>query len=81
MCRCVCCCQGRGVGSALLAHVEDAARAKGAAFMELAVVNWRTDLRPFYEKRGYALHHSVPFESPHVTRPFTHFNIMRKALA
>ena len=49
--------------------------------MELAVVNWRTDLRPFYEKRGYALHHSVPFESPHVTRPFTHFNIMRKALA
>ena len=71
--------QGGGVGSYLLTLSEDKARRAGASWMEIAVVNWRTDLRPFYEKRGFSMHHSIPFESPHVTRP-AWFNIMRKAL-
>jgi predicted N-acetyltransferase YhbS len=71
--------QGTGVGSLLLRLAEEKAKTSGVQVMELSVVNWRSDLRPFYEKRGYEFHHSVEFVSPHVTRK-SWFNVMRKVL-
>jgi GNAT superfamily N-acetyltransferase len=46
--------QGAGVGSYLLAHAEDRARALGAVRMEMTVLAVRTELLDWYARRGYA---------------------------
>lgn len=52
--------------------------------MQLTVVNWRTDVLPFYEKRGFKEVATKPFGQPgfsleesFLTRP-SHFIIMRR---
>jgi GNAT superfamily N-acetyltransferase len=45
--------QGAGTGSALLADAERRARAWGCTTMEMTVLAQRTDLIPYYERRGY----------------------------
>ncbi len=73
--------QGRGLGSFLVDFAERHARETlGASVMEITVVNWRTDVQPYYAKRGYVVSHETPFNSPFVTRP-SRFVIMRKPLA
>ena len=46
------CAQGRGMGSALLAWAEDAARVAGALELVLWVLEANTDARDFYLARG-----------------------------
>jgi len=46
--------QRGGVGSALLRAAEDHARERGAAVMEMCVIDRREELIDWYERRGYA---------------------------
>jgi ribosomal protein S18 acetylase RimI-like enzyme len=46
--------QGSGLGSALLLAAEEQARATGASTMEMCVIETRTELIAWYERRGYA---------------------------
>jgi GNAT superfamily N-acetyltransferase len=46
--------RGRGIGSALLASAELAARHGGAEVLEINVDGGDTDARRFYERHGYA---------------------------
>lgn len=72
--------QGSGLGSWLLQASEDKARRLGASWMEITVVNHRTDLRPFYEKRGYVFHHSIAFVDVERLTRESWFNVFRKRL-
>jgi GNAT superfamily N-acetyltransferase len=46
--------QGSGLGKVLLAAAEDDARTGGATTMEMCVIDRRTELIAWYERRGYA---------------------------
>ena len=73
--------QKRGLGRQLTAAAEEFAREMGARFMDLTVVNLRTELPPIYEKLGYQVTGTAPFpvEQMPVTRP-CHFICMTKEL-
>lgn len=45
--------QGRGLGRALIAAVEDRARAAGCDAVEMTVIEVREELIAYYERRGY----------------------------
>lgn len=45
--------RGRGIGSALLAAVDDAARELGCSRIELESSEWREEAHAFYRERGY----------------------------
>ncbi len=45
--------QARGLGRVMLAAAEDHARTIGATRIEMTVVNRRTELIGYYERRGY----------------------------
>ena len=49
--------RGEGIGAALMAHVEDAARARGAARLQLTSNRRRTRAHAFYERLGYEATH------------------------
>jgi len=47
--------QGSGLGKTLAAGAEEYARASGCRFMDIRVVNLRTELLPMYGRWGYVL--------------------------
>ena len=73
--------QRRGLGRRMTAAAEEFAREMGARFMDITVVNLRTELPPIYEKLGYRITGTAPFpaEQMPVTRP-CHFICMTKEL-
>lgn len=77
--------QGKGIASILLKCVEDYARATlGAEQIEIITINWRTDVQPFYLKRGYSFVYAtappVKFKFPFTpTRPIAAY-IFRKTI-
>lgn len=73
--------QKRGLGRRLTAAAEEFAREMGAHFMDLTVVNVRTELPPVYEKLGYRITGTAPFpvDQMPVTMP-CHFICMTKEL-
>lgn len=73
--------QKRGLGRRLTAAAEEFAREMGAHFMDLTVVNVRTELPPIYEKLGYRITGTAPFpvDQMPVTMP-CHFICMTKEL-
>lgn len=73
--------QKRGLGRRLTAAAEEFAREMGAHFMDLTVVNLRTELAPIYEKLGYRITGTAPFPADQmpVTQP-CHFICMTKEL-
>jgi ribosomal protein S18 acetylase RimI-like enzyme len=73
--------KGRGVGKTLLAAVEAIAREHKAAYIEIDVINLRTDIIPMYEKMGFKTVGEFPYVHPdRATRP-CHFIIMRRTLS
>ena len=78
-------CQGRGVGTALLESVDAACRQRNCSRVDIEVVNLRTDILPYYERRGYVRQGTIPYDSAHgfdetaLTRP-CHFVLMSKFL-
>lgn len=78
--------QGRGTGSALLTAAEDRARALGLPAVEMTVLEARTELLAFYERRGYVRtgeRRPFPYGDARFGRPRTpdlEFVVLRKAL-
>ncbi|MFT4112846.1 GNAT family N-acetyltransferase [Silvibacterium sp.] len=73
--------QKAGIGRRLIAAAEEFARESGAWFMDITVVNLRTELPPLYEKFGYRITGTKPF--PDAQMPITqpcHFICMTKEL-
>jgi ribosomal protein S18 acetylase RimI-like enzyme len=73
--------QKRGLGRRMTAAAEEFAREMGARFMDLTVVNVRTELPPIYEKLGYRITGTAPFPADQmpVNQP-CHFICMTKEL-
>jgi predicted N-acetyltransferase YhbS len=73
--------QKSGIGRRLVAAAEEFARESGAHFMDITVVNLRTELPPLYEKLGYRITGTEPFpaEQMPITQP-CHFICMSKEL-
>ena len=72
--------QGRGVARLLIAAVEDHCRAAGCRFLDISVVNLRTELPAFYRQFGFAPYGTAPFHDPDkLTRP-AHLVLMTKPL-
>lgn len=72
--------QGRGLSRRLVAAVEDFCRRAGCSFLDLTVVNLRTELFAFYAGLGFAACDTVPFPQPDRTRMPLHLVRMTKAL-
>ena len=70
--------QGRSVGSRLMQHAEAHLRAGGATAIVITVVDLRTELFPFYEKRGYRRVGTEPF--PRATHKPCQLIVMVKQL-
>jgi N-acetylglutamate synthase-like GNAT family acetyltransferase len=72
--------QRQGLGRGLVGEAENRAKAAGCEFMDIVLVNVRTELIPMYERLGYAESGLEPFP-PHVpTKIPCHFLRMSKSL-
>ena len=72
--------QRSGIGKLLIIAAEDHCSAAGCRFMDLRVVNLRTELPAYYRKLGYVESGVMPFpEGKHTILP-CHLLIMSKAL-
>jgi GNAT superfamily N-acetyltransferase len=72
--------QRSGLGKALMSAAEDRCRAAGCRFMDLRIVNLRTELPPYYRKLGYVENGTAPFpDDAHPKLP-CHFIVMSKPL-
>ena len=55
--------QRSGIGRRLIVAAEEFCREQGCRFMDITIVNLRTELPPLYEKFGYRITGSAPFPS------------------
>ena len=60
--------QGQGHSRLLVAAVEDHCRNAGCSFLDITVVNVRSELFPFYAKLGFAAFDVLPFPVPELAR-------------
>ena len=73
--------QQGGLGSQLMNAGEAYCRERGARFMDIYIVNLRTDLPAYYRKRGYFENGTTtPFPEDVPTKMPCHFINMSKAL-
>lgn len=72
--------QGKGLARLLIEDAEARVRAAGCQWMDIKVVNLRTDLVPFYERLGYVAGGTEPYVHRPVLQP-CHFVLMTKRLA
>jgi GNAT superfamily N-acetyltransferase len=73
--------QRSGLGSRLVIAAEEYCRAAGCRFMDLTIVNLRTELPAFYHRLGYVESGTLPFPSDqHANQP-CHLVKMSKPLA
>ena len=73
--------QGEGIGRALIAAAEDFARDNGCFYMDINVVNLRTELPPMYRKLGYVEVGTLPWPDGVPSKLPCHFVQMEKDLA
>jgi predicted N-acetyltransferase YhbS len=72
--------QQSGLGSRLMIAGEDYCRERGALFMDILIVNLRTDLPAFYTHRGYVENGTTTFPPDVPTLQPCHFINMSKLL-
>ena len=72
--------QQSGLGSLLMTAAEKHCRESGSRSMEIYIVNLRTELRPFYHRRGYTETGTLPFPPDVQTKHPCHFITMAKPL-
>ncbi|MCY7386585.1 MAG: GNAT family N-acetyltransferase [Burkholderiales bacterium] len=60
--------QGQGYSYRLVAAVEDHCRKAGCRFLDITVVNLRSELFPFYAKLGFTAFDVIPFPVPALAR-------------
>jgi predicted N-acetyltransferase YhbS len=73
-------CQQKGLGSRLMTAAEAYCAQGGARFMDIYIVNLRTELPPFYRQRGYVENGTTPFPADVPTKQPCHFINMSKPL-
>ena len=73
-------CQGRGLGSRLVAAAEDYFRAGGCSAVDLRVISQRTPLPPFYRRLGYVEIGTAPFSPSLQAKVPGHYIVMSKPL-
>lgn len=73
--------QGEGLGSKLMNAAEAYCVQSGCRFMDLRIVNLRTENQAFYVRRGYKEAGTEPFPSEIPTKLPCHFVKMSKPLA
>ena len=73
--------QQSGLGSALMDAAEDYCRGLSCTFMDIKVVNLRTNLFGFYQRRGYVKAGTSPFPTDIETKLPVHFIDMSKELS
>lgn len=73
--------QKKGLGKAMIAAVEDYARAAGCRFMDMRIVNLRAELPPFYRRLGYVEIGTEPFKADAEPKLPCHFVNMSKPLS
>jgi GNAT superfamily N-acetyltransferase len=71
--------QGQGFGRLLIAAVENHCRAAGCRFLDISVVNLRSELPAFYRQFGFAPYGTAPFDPVRSIRP-AHLVLMKKPL-
>lgn len=72
--------QKSGLGSRLIAAGEEYCRERGARFMDIYIVNLRTELPAFYERHGYVENGTTPFPADVPTKQPCHLINMTKPL-
>lgn len=72
--------QQSGLGSFLMNAAENYCRERGSRMMEIYIVNLRTELPPFYQRRGYVETGTTPFPEDIETKMPCHFINMSKTL-
>jgi predicted N-acetyltransferase YhbS len=72
--------QRGGIGSLLAAAGENHARQSGCKFIDLRIVNLRTELPAYYRRLGYEETGVAPFPAEVPTKLPCHFIIMSKGL-
>ena len=72
--------QQAGLGSRLMTAGEQYCRELGSRFMDIYIVNLRTELPAFYEHRGYVENGTTPFPPDVPTKQACHFINMTKPL-
>ena len=72
--------QRTGLGTKLVAALEDHCREIGCRFVDLHIVNIRTELPPFYERLGYRPSGEEAFPSEIETKIPCHLIVLSKAL-
>ena len=72
--------QGQGLGRKMVEEAEDYARAAGCEFMDLRIVNLRSELPPFYRRLGYVESGAEPFTADAMPSQPCHFIRMSKPL-
>jgi predicted N-acetyltransferase YhbS len=72
--------QQNGLGSLLMEAGEKHCRKLGCRFMDIWIVNLRTELKPFYHRRGYVETGTMPFPPNVQTKHPCHFITMTKPL-
>ena len=72
--------QGEGLGRKMVEQAEDYARAACSKFMDLLIVNLRTELPPFYRRLGYVETGTEPFAADAEPSQPCHFIKMSKPL-
>ena len=73
--------QRSGLGSRLVVAAEEYCRAAGCQFMDLTIVNLRTELPGFYHRLGYVESGTLPFPSDQQANQPCHLVRMSKPLA
>ena len=72
--------QRSGLGSRMIAAAEDYCRASDCRFMDLTIVNLRTELPAFYHRLGYTKNGTLPFPRDQHTNQPCHLIKMSKTL-
>jgi N-acetylglutamate synthase-like GNAT family acetyltransferase len=72
--------QKQGLGSRLIRAAEEHCRDAGCRFLDLDVVNLRTELPAFYASMGFAPFDVAPFPTPQKLRRDAHLILMTKPL-
>ncbi|HEX6252335.1 MAG TPA: GNAT family N-acetyltransferase [Gemmatimonadaceae bacterium] len=72
--------QGQGIARALVRAVEDHCLAAGCHYLDIDVVNLRSELPPFYAKLGFVPDGTAPFPDPTKLRRAAHVVLMTKPL-
>jgi len=72
--------QHNGLGRTLVAAAEDYARQAGCPFMDLRIMNLRTELPPFYQRLGFVETGAEPFPADVKPKLPCHFVKMSKHL-